>query len=433
MLFNHIDHISLESFQQHAQGRRLVFLDPFSHHRTLFLRSFLEQTARGLLYHQVPRPNLLLTEWLPLLLADIQQVYPDFGTALAAAGGRATPDALGTALAHDLSAVCHQAGFLFIDDFDRVCRSADLDRFVAALIAALPDGVQIALSSALAYRQPWSTLIAERRAALLGYHEQRHELRFEAYDHPRSQLEVYALDGGQVLINGRSVSSWDGMLPRLLFFYLIDHPLVTRDQVFADFWPALNVDEATDIFHVTKHKISDVLNRVAGGGEHELTQYRQGYYMPSETIIRTYDVSDFESLLDRAMQTPNAHEAEVLFRRALDYCRQPFLVQLNAPWIVQRRAALLQRQGDALIGLGCIYQRQGHHAAALELLEPALTLRPEREDVHRRVIELHLYLGHVKAAWDAYDRLLTRVYAPLGLLPSPQTLELRTRLEAHPR
>lgn len=433
MLFSHIDHISLESFQQHAQGRRLVFLDPFSHHRTLFLRSFLEQTARGLLYHQVPRPNLPLTEWLPLLLTDIQQVYPDFGAALAAAGGSATPEALGSALAHDLDAVCNQAGFLFIDDFDRVCRSADLDRFVTALIAALPDGVQVALSTALAYHQPWATLIAEHRAALLGYHEQRHELRFEAHDRPRAQLEIYALDGGQVLLNGRAISSWDGMLPRLLFFYLIDHPLVTRDQVFADFWPALSVDEATDIFHVTKHKISDVLNRIAGGEAYDLTQYRQGYYMPSETIIRTYDVSDFEDLVDRAMETSNEREAEVLFRRALDYCHQPFLGQLDAPWIVQRRAALLQRQGDALIGLGCLHQRQGDHAAALDLLERALSLRPEREDVHRRVIDLQLQFGHIDAAWDAYDRLLTRVYAPLGLLPSPQTLDLRARLEAHPR
>lgn len=433
MLFSHIDHISLESFQQHARGRRLVFLDPFSHHRTLFLRSFLEQTARGLLYHQVPRPNLMLTEWLPLLLADMRQVYPDFGAALAAAGGGATPEALGSALAQDLSAVCDQAGFLFIDDFDRVCRSTDLDRFIVALIAALPDGVQIALSSALAYRQPWMTLIAEHRAALLGYHEQRHELHFQAHDHPRAQLEIDALDGGQVLLNGRSVTSWDGMLPRLLFFYLIDHPLVTRDEVFADFWPALSVEEATDIFHVTKHKISDVLNRIAGGGAYDLTQYRQGYYMPSETIIRTYDVSNFESLLDRAMQTPNEREAEVLFRRALDYCRQPFLVPLEVQWVVQRRAALLQRQGDALIGLGCIYQRRGDHAAALDLLERALSLRPEREDVHRRVIELHLQLGHMDAAWAAYERLLTRVYAPLGLMPSPQTLELYTRLEALPR
>ncbi|MCS7070490.1 MAG: hypothetical protein NZM00_03225, partial [Anaerolinea sp.] len=317
MFFNRIDHIALDSFRQHAGTRSLIFLDPFDHHRTLLLRSFLKRTEPGLLYHHVPRPGLNLNEWLSLLLTDIRRVYSDFGTALEAVGNTADAVALGTALARDLSGVCQPSGLLVIDDFERVS-DPDRDRFMLALADGLPTGVYVVLSALLAHRDPWTTWIARRWAAVLRAYERDHELHFAACERPNAQLEVYALDAGQVFLNGQAVNDWEGALPRLLFFYFIDHPLVTRDQVFADFWPTLPVEEATDIFHVTKHKITDLLGRVTQDA-HEFVQYRQGYYMPGSQVIRTYDAREFEDLIDRALQTLDTIEAELLLRRALDY------------------------------------------------------------------------------------------------------------------
>lgn len=426
--FSYIDHISLESFQQHAEGCPLVFLDPFEHRRTLLLRGFLERLEPGLLYHYVPRPGLDLRTWLPLLAAEIRRVYPDFGAALERERDATDAVTLGGALARDLRDVCQPSGLLIIDDVDRL-HDPDLERFVLALLAELSSNVHVVLSSPLIYRQPWSTLFARQRAVVLHAQERQHELRFTRHERPSAQLEIYALDRTQIILNGQTVDRWEGMLPRLLFFYLIDQPLVTRDQVLTDFWPALPQDEATDIFHVTKHKITDLLGRVTRDAQ-ELTQYLHGYYVPGSRVIRMYDVHEFEDLIDRALRATSQLEAELLLRRALDYYRTAFLPGLDAPWVQRRREELAQHFGEALIRLGEIVEGQGDYQTALDLLERGLALRPEREDVHRRVIDLLLQLGQSEAARSQYERLLTQVYQPLGLQPSKATLELRTRLEA---
>jgi two-component SAPR family response regulator len=70
-------------------------------------------------------------------------------------------------------------------------------------------------------------------------------------------LETYALGRGYGIVNGQTINNWDGALPRNLFFYFVDHPLITRDQIFEVFWPRLATKDATNVFHVTKRKISE--------------------------------------------------------------------------------------------------------------------------------------------------------------------------------
>src|SRR5258708_19714094 len=68
------------------------------------------------------------------------------------------------------------------------------------------------------------------------------------------QLEVYGFGGGHVFVDGVPLDTWDGPLPRNLFFYFIDHPMVTRDEIFETFWPGLPIKEPTNVFHPTKPK-----------------------------------------------------------------------------------------------------------------------------------------------------------------------------------
>src|SRR5690606_6778276 len=90
-------------------------------------------------------------------------------------------------------------------------------------------------------------------------------------------LEVRALGTGRVLRDGKSVDNWDGLLPRSLFFYLVDKGMTTRNDIFNTFWPNLSVREATNVFHVTKRKISEVLGT-------DLTVYWSGFYHISPDI-----------------------------------------------------------------------------------------------------------------------------------------------------
>lgn len=170
-------------------------------------------------------------------------------------------------------------------------------------------------------------------------------------------LEVRALGVGHVLLNGLPVENWDGVLPRSLFFYLIDRGMVTRTEIFQTFWSTLTVREATNVFHVTKRKISEVL-RV------DLTKYGASYYHISPQIQLSYDVSLFTQLVqESAVQTGQA--GIEMLERALALYRGGMLTSLHADWVKQRRAVLRYTYAEALEALGGLLEEQGDPIRAL--------------------------------------------------------------------
>ena len=100
-------------------------------------------------------------------------------------------------------------------------------------------------------------MVARGDAIVLGTDQRKDDMMFTVEATPKPQLEVYAFGRGHALVNGLPITNWDGALPRNLFFFFMDHPLVTRDEIFETFWPDLSVKEATNVFHVTKRKITE--------------------------------------------------------------------------------------------------------------------------------------------------------------------------------
>jgi hypothetical protein len=167
-------------------------------------------------------------------------------------------------------------------------------------------------------------------------------------------LEVRAFGEGRVHVNGRSVDTWDGALPRALFFYLIDRGMVTRAEIFQTFWPNLSTREATNVFHVTKRKISEVLDT-------ELTVYGSSFYHISPRIQLSYDVSLFNQLVQ---ESEDESSGDAL-RQALALYRGDYLTSLKADWVLTRRDALQQAACDALVALGRICEAAGKGREAL--------------------------------------------------------------------
>ncbi|MEL7235046.1 MAG: hypothetical protein AAGK74_11140, partial [Chloroflexota bacterium] len=142
-------------------------------------------------------------------------------------------------------------------------------------------------------------------------------------------LEVHAFGSGRVYLNGREVNNWDGVLPRSLFFYIVDRGMTTRDDIFKIFWPNLTTKEATNVFHVTKRKISEVLGI-------DLTTYWSGFYRISPDIDVNYDAMQFSKMAqDSAVAASD--EARDLLRRAISLYRGEFLTSMDMEWTENRR------------------------------------------------------------------------------------------------
>src|SRR5258708_38786010 len=236
----------------------------------------------------------------------------------------------------------------------------------------------------------------------------------------RVLLEVYGLGPGQALINGERIDHWDGLLPRSLFFYFVDRGMITRDEIFQTFWPTLSIREATNVFHVTKRKISEILG-------FDLTVYWSGFYRISPDIDLHYDVVKFIEDVQNSV-VAEQQEASDLLERAIFLYRGLFLSTLDMEWAESRRHELKLTYADALSTLGRLRQREGDTQESLGLYSRAGTTQPQREDLAPAIMPLYATLGQSDRAIAAYNRLTDELKQNLGVGPDRQTSELAEQI-----
>lgn len=234
-------------------------------------------------------------------------------------------------------------------------------------------------------------------------------------------LEVQTLGNGYVLLDGEVVAEWDGLLPRMLFFYFVDRGMATRDDIFRTFWPELPAREATNVFHVTKRKINEVLGI-------DLTAYGSGFYQIAPNIQLSYDAIRFHEMTQQS-QVATAREAVELLRRAVALYRGDYISSLSASWIVARREELQQAYVDALVNLARLLLADNQIDEALGLYLRAAPLAPYREDIVAEIMRIAVKLGMRRTGILAFRRLETELDQKLGMTPSQKLIDLFNDLQ----
>ncbi len=278
MISQNITNTSVADFRERSKGKKVVLLYPWTNYRNIFLTHFLAAIDKGLLYHRITGSHELMETWLGEMVDELGSVVDGFGENLRQGlAAKASPEQLGEAFAADLAAVKQDEPLaLFIDEFDRAPLNGPFRAFIRAAVQALEPGIQLAFSSRRLTYEPWYEMVAQGEALILGTEYRKDNVMFTVEDKIRPQLEIYSLGRGYAFVNGREITNWDGALPRNLFFYFVDHALVTRDEIFATFWPNLSVKEATNVFHVTKRKISERISmQIDDKKNYELTQVQR--------------------------------------------------------------------------------------------------------------------------------------------------------------
>jgi DNA-binding SARP family transcriptional activator len=222
-------------------------------------------------------------------------------------------------------------------------------------------------------------------------------------------LEVRGLGNGHVVIDGKSITHWDGVLPRALFFFLIDRVMTTRNQIFETFWPNLSVKDATNVFHVTKRKISEVLGV-------DLTVYRSGFYHLSQQVQVLYDVSMFNHLIQDSL-VADAETSTMLLEDAAEIYRGRYITSLDFDWVKQRRTEVEQNYADAMFNLGKLLEQKGSQERALNYYLRACALNHVREDIVLRAMQVCRQLNMPADGIVLYERLVGAL-AAVGL-PEP--------------
>ncbi len=425
MIHQVVTRVSLETFKKQTANKKIVLLYPQSNYRNLFLSHFLSNAGNSLLYYRIPDGVNELPGFLAGMASEFDSLLGGFGDNLAEALQGDSINALGEALSNDLGTLKSKEIILYIDELDRIKLDDGFNRFIRAVLNNLPDGIQVVFSSRRLTDRPWYDLIAEDQATVLGTEHLKDEGMFTLETGGKPQLEVFAFGRGHGYVNGGEVGNWDGALPRQLFFYFVDNQLVTRDDIFDTFWPNLTVKEATNVFHVTKRKISERISvHIPNEENYELTIYASGFYMPSDKITRHYDVGDFQAAVEQANTTTNEEEEEALLRRAVDLYKAPFLETMQLDWVIERRQHLQRLYAQVLIGLGRINRARGDLEEALGFFMRALKEAPEREEVHRNVMQIYIDLNMPQDARKQYDIIASYLREHYNAAPSEETQAL---------
>jgi DNA-binding SARP family transcriptional activator len=400
-----------------VKNYQILLFSPRLRNRNALLAQFIP--TPGAYYYTLSPEDTTLPQLLQGLAHGLQDISHDFGSEVTQALGqrKTKPADFADALLADLKRAKPAPAYLILDGLDVLDLNADTVAFFQRLCDALPRTLHLIINSRILSYDPWLSLVHAGKAFVIGEENALGGGIFDPHEQRTHHLEVYSFSTGSVFVDGIPIDSWDGPLPRNLFFYFIDHPMVTRDEIFETFWPELNTKEATNVFHVTKRKVSERLG-------FELTAYAGGFYRPSKQMKLHYDVAHFEENYQLGQKATADLSVIETWYKAIRLYRNEFLHNFDMPWINERREHLKLEYVEALVNVARIYKALNKLDDAIHYYLRSLRQVPTREDIHRELMTLYEQKGERHKALSQYQALKEILQRTLHIGPSKATVAL---------
>jgi DNA-binding SARP family transcriptional activator len=394
---------ALQALSQPTARGALALLEPSSRFRSLLVASLLERSERPVLYYALGPDDGDLSIFMSGLGRALADQRPLGGRALLALdpADNPPPQVWAQALIADLEAIDPHL-LLVLDEYDRSDHSDEVQSFMTQLAALIPPDLTILLNGRTVPRLPWTALLARGRATVVSTDDADVRLPVPAAPSaPQATVDVYALGPGFVLRQKNTIDAWEGHLPRLLLFFALERPAITRAEICAAFWPELDLDQAVNVFHVTKRRLHKALGLDA-------LAHQDGFYLLNPDIAFRSDLSEFADHLVSARRAAPADRPAFL-QQAVDLYRGPYLQGHDDAWIAARRRDYLDGYLEALSGLADAHIEAHRHEQALALLLRALTADPVRPALQARTLQMYIDLGRRYEAAAHYQALQARM------------------------
>lgn len=417
MVLNDLINVSYQMFKERTSDASVVLLHPESRYRSMLVAKLMNDPDLQVFYYAMGPDDVNVRAFLAGITHDLANQHSTFGRYLNQVkfDVEENQEALLDAFVADLSDLSAEPLLLILDEYDRTDGADDIQAFVEQVILRIPAHCQIVINSRGLPRLPWVSLIAQRKAVLLKDDEQVASNFYNMRTEGDLHLKVFALGPGYVLLNDEQISTWEGHLPRLLFFFTLDRPVVTRSEICQAFWPDLDNDQAVNVFHVTKRRLHKALN-------FDVLVHEDGYYRVNPQVSVYYDIMDFVGALVKG-RIPETENKPALWQKALDLYQGPFLQGHSDEWIVQRRADYLQGYLEALSQMAETRLAEGRDENALALLQRAVSENDRYEPIHRQIMQLYAKLGRRSEAAAHFQKLVEQLKSE-GREPEIETQEL---------
>jgi DNA-binding SARP family transcriptional activator len=417
MELNSLIGASYQAFKERAEDASAILLHPASRYRSVLVAQLMDDPDMRVFYYAMGPDDINIRSFLSGITHDLANQHPTFGHYLNQLQfeTKGNEEALLGAFVADLADLSDTPLLLILDEYDRTDSADDIQAFVEQVILRVPAHCKVAINSRTLPRLPWVSLIAQRKAVILQDDRQVASNFYGMTSDGEMHLEVNALGPGYVLLNEDPISTWEGHLPRLLFFFALDRPVVTRSEICQAFWPDLDNDQAVNVFHVTKRRLHKAL-------DFDVLVHEDGYYRVNPAVSIDYDIMAFVGALVQG-RSDEVDDKAAVWQQAIDLYRGPFLQGHSDPWITQRRADYQKGYLEALSQMARIRLEEGRQEHALGLLLRAVGENDRYEPIHRQIMQLYADLGRRSEAAAHYQRLADQLKAE-GKEPEAETREL---------
>ncbi len=380
-----------ENLLSFVESSKIILLHPASQFRSLVAARLLSDGAQRTFYYALDIDDINLFHFLTGLINRLAKQHASFGRHLNMLPHAVLQDpykhldlVLKTFL-DELSDFGDGDFILLLDEFDRADQADDIHRFVERLSHLTPERCTIVLNGRSLPRLPWLSMIAKRHAVILRDDELLSEDFYGRRNVDDASLKVLSLGPGYVFFDDRLVDNWEGHLPRLLLFFVMDRPEVTRNQICDVFWPDLHIDQAVNVFHVTKRRLHKALGV-------DILSHDGAYYRINPEIPFYFDAFEFvESLL--VCRHGNPTDAFHYWQTVAKLYRGPFLQGHSEGWIEERREAYSVANTEALTQIADIWSARGNDELALLTLGKAIDADYSVEAIHLKLLRLYVRLG----------------------------------------
>jgi len=397
--------IAYERFLHYSGDAKIILLHPESRLRSLILAGLLADKSVATFYYALDVDDINLRNFLPGIVGGLSRQHVTFGRQMNLLSARLLVDPnkhLDTILRTFIAELAEMADgqfWLVLDEFDRADLADDVQRFVERLSQLAPECCKIVLNGRTLPRMPWLSMIADKRALILRDGQIVREDIYRNRNAEGASLKVLSLGPGYIFSDDYLIDSWEGHLPRLLLFFAMDRPEVTRNQICKTFWPKLHIDQAVNVFHVTKRRLHKALGM-------DVLTHDGAYYRIDRDKPFYFDAFEFvEALL--ACRYGDPVDPFELWQRVAKLYRGPFLQGHSDQWILERREAYQKAYVEALENIADIWEARASYELALHTLRRAIDTDFTRDEIHFKLLKLYLRLGR-RAEAVAHFRELER-------------------------
>lgn len=382
---------AVDLFRDYSRDSKIILFHPSSRWRSVLLASLISDPSISTFYYAMGIDDINLRNFLIHIVHDMSDSRPTFGRHLnnLSSSIHNHPyrhiDLILETFVTEMTELDDGEFYFILDEYDRADKADDVQRFVERLSHLLPARCKLVLNSRTLPRMPWLAMIAKGHAVMLSDDKLVTENHFDSRSTKDAELKVLSLGPGYVFLGNRLIEKWEGHLPRLLLFFALDRPVITRNEICETFWPNLELDPAVNVFHVTKRRLHKALDL-------DVLMHDGSYYRINPDIPFYSDTFEFVELL-MVGRHGNPADPLDLWQRVAKLYRGPFLQGHDDTWIEERRAAYRNAYVEALDNTAQLWDDDGKHELALHTLLRAVDTDFSNETLHKKLIKMYVRLG----------------------------------------